>query len=239
MVYFMGDMHGLLDPLVVCIEKYMPTSEDTLVLLGDVGVNYYGGRRDNILKAIMNDIGIEMLCIHGNHERRPTRELGYIAKEWNGGLVWYEPEYSNLLFAKDGEIYDLNGLKYLVIGGAYSVDKYYRLAHGYGWWSDEQPSDAVKAYVERQIQEKEFDIVLSHTCPYKYEPREMFIPQVAQSTVDDSTEKWLDTIEASINYRAWFCGHWHTDKRIDKMHFLYHGVESDDQFKREKQEDIE
>lgn len=87
MVYFMGDMHGLLDPLVACIEKYMPTSEDTLVLLGDVGVNYYGGRRDNILKAIMNDIGIEMLCIHGNHERRPTRELGYIAKEWRPGVV--------------------------------------------------------------------------------------------------------------------------------------------------------
>ena len=25
---------------------------------------------------------------------------------------------------------------------------------------------------------------------------------------------------------AWFCGHWHTNKRIDKMHFLFHQFES-------------
>ena len=39
-------------------------------------------------------------------------------------------------------------------------------------------------------------------------------------------EEWLDTIEDKINYEAWYLGHWHTDKRIDKMHFLFHGVET-------------
>ena len=39
--------------------------------------------------------------------------------------------------------------------------------------------------------------------------------------IDNSTEKWLNEIEKSIDYMAWYCGHWHTDKTIDKMHFLY------------------
>ena len=134
--------------------------------------------------------------------------------------------------AKDGEIYTMNGLRYLVIGGAYSVDKYYRLSRGWSWWPDEQPSPEIKAYVEQQIREKHFDIVLSHTCPFKYEPTEMFLGGIDQCTVDDSTERWLDTIEESIQYKAWFCGHWHTDKRIDKMHFLFRSFESDEQFKR-------
>ena len=69
-------------------------------------------------------------------------------------------------------------------------------------------------------------MVLSHTCPFKYEPIEEFIPGIDQSTVDDGTEKWLDKIEESIDYIAWYCGHWHTNKRIDNMHFLFHQFES-------------
>ena len=56
----------------------------------------------------------------------------------------------------------------------------------------------------------------------------MFLPMIDQSSVDNSTEAWLDRIEDRIHYKAWFCGHWHTDKRIDKMHFLFHSFESDE-----------
>ena len=41
-------------------------------------------------------------------------------KNWHDGVVYYEPEFPNILFAKDGEIYDFDGKKALVIGGAYS-----------------------------------------------------------------------------------------------------------------------
>lgn len=47
-----------------------------------------------------------------------------------------------------------------------------------------------------------------------------------QSTVDNSTELWLDTIEKMLNYNAWYCGHWHIEKRIDKMHFLFESTET-------------
>lgn len=232
MIYFTGDIHGTVSGIEAFCNKVHPTADDIIVLLGDVGANYYKGHRDKILKEHLNDLGPTLFCIHGNHEMRPSLRLGYVETQWHGGNVWVQPQYPKLIFAKDGEIYTLGDLRYLVIGGAYSVDKYYRLENHWGWWSDEQPSAEVKAYVEKQIREKDFDVVLSHTCPFKYEPTEMFLGFVDQSTVDDSTERWLDTIEKSIDYKAWFCGHWHTDKRIDKMHFLFNTFESDEQFKK-------
>lgn len=114
------------------------------------------------------------------------------------------------------------------------MDKFYRLAHGANWFPDEQPSAEIKAYVEQQIREKPFDIVMSHTCPFKYEPTEVFLPMIDQDSVDASTEHWLDGIEEQIRYKAWFCGHWHIDKRIDRMHFLFHSFESNEQFNRKE-----
>lgn len=112
-----------------------------------------------------------------------------------------------------------------MIGGAYSVDKYYRLRMGYNWWPDEQPTPTIKEYVEQQCKTHSVDVVFSHTCPFKYVPTECFLPGIDQSTVDNSTEHWLDTIEEMLDYKAWYLCHWHINKRIDKLHFLMHDVE--------------
>ena len=69
------------------------------------------------------------------------------------------------------------------------------------------------------------DVVLSHTCPTKYIPMEAFMSCVDQSPIDRSTENWLDTIEERLLYNHWLFGHWHVNKRIDKMHFLMDGFE--------------
>ena len=236
MIYYTGDIHGDPTDVVAFAEYYNLTSADVIVILGDVGANYYANNKDLLCKTELAELNPTVFCIHGNHERRPSTLDSYKLKEWNGGMVWYEDDFPTLLFAKDGEIFNLEGLRHIVIGGAYSVDKYYRLTRGYGWWPDEQPSDEIKTYVEQQIAEKPFDIVLSHTCPFKYEPRETFLPFIDQSSVDDSTERWLDKIEDAIDYKAWFCGHWHIDKRIDKMHFLFHAFESMEQLMEQKNE---
>ena len=226
MIYYTGDIHGSKTEIVTFCNRFKPTSDDTIIILGDVGANYFGDERDVQLKSAFAKLNPTILCIHGNHEIRPWNIPTYKTKEWNGGVVWYEEEYPNVLFAKDGEIYDIEGTKHLVIGGAYSVDKHYRISHGYGWWEDEQPSDEIKMYVEQQIKEKEFDVILSHTCPFKYEPIECFLSCVDQNTVDTSTEKWLDKIEEMTDYKAWYCGHRHINIRIDKIHFLFHSFET-------------
>lgn len=232
MVYYTGDIHGDPGALVSFAEENGLAEKDILVILGDVGANYYGDQRDRRCKDDLARIKPSILCIHGNHERRPETISTYRQKEWNGGTVWYEERHPSLLFAKDGEIFDLEGTQHLVIGGAYSVDKYYRLERGYLWFPDEQPSEETKAYVEEQVSKHGFEIIISHTCPFKYEPIEAFLPAINQSMVDDSTERWLDEIEEKASYKAWLCGHWHIDKRVDKMRFLFHDVVTLEMIKR-------
>ena len=223
MVYITGDIHGNPTRILDFVDRVQIRETDVIVILGDVGMNYYGGRRDKLAKQFLSAVPCPVLCIHGNHEQRPQGLPAYHEVVWNGGVCYVEDEWPKLLFAKDGEIFELEGKRCLVIGGAYSVDKFYRLAQHFGWWPDEQPSPEIKAYVERQIKEHKIDVILTHTCPYRYIPREAFLPQIDQKTVDSGTELWLDAIEAMVAYEAWYCGHWHTNKRIDKMHFLFDG----------------
>lgn len=225
MAYITGDIHGDPRRIVEFSKKYDLTGRDVVVILGDVGANYDLGPRDEWMKGILSAIAPIILCIHGNHEARPETVPGYLEKQWNGGVVLFQSQYPNLLFAKDGEIYSLNGKRCIAIGGAYSVDKHIRLARGWSWFPDEQPSEQIKAYVEQQLAENKMDVVFSHTCPDRYKPIECFLAGIDQSTVDDSTERWLGDLERSITYSAWYCGHWHINKRIDKMHFLFEGVE--------------
>ena len=128
MIYLTGDIHGDQRQALWVIERYGLTKEDVLVLLGDVGLNYYGNDQgDRKRKKHLNAAGMPILCIHGNHEARPLTIPTYHETEWHGGIVYTEDAFPNLLFAKDGEIFDLEGKKCIVLGGAYSVDKYYRL----------------------------------------------------------------------------------------------------------------
>ena len=231
MIYYTGDIHGDASRIAYFARRMQLTEDDVIVILGDVGANYYLGRRDDFMKSAMANIKPTIFCIHGNHEARPHTIKSYKTKKWNGGEVWYEKAYPNLLFAKDGEIYNIEGLSHLVIGGAYSVDKYYRLARGYAWWEDEQPSSETKRRVEQQIQGKHFNVILTHTCPFRYEPVEAFLPMIDQSEVDASTEKWLDKIEQTVAYGIWLCGHWHINKTVDKLQFLFEDFVSAENFR--------
>lgn len=146
---------------------------------------------------------------------------------WRGGVVYYEEEYPDLLFAKEGEVFDFGGKKAIVMGGAYSVDKKVRLMYGFDWWPDEQPSEEIKRDVELKLDELEWkvDVVLSHTTPLKYEPVEVFLKGIDQSRVDKSTEEWLDGIEDRLEYGKWYCEYYHTVKKIDRVKLMFENVD--------------
>ncbi len=227
MIYITGDKHANFEEVLNFCYVNKTSLDDTLIVLGDAGINYYANENDYILKNSLLQYPITFFCIHGNHEERPENIKIYKKKKFHDGIVYYEEDYPNILFAKDGEVYNFNNHKVLVIGGAYSVDKYFRLAMGYNWYESEQPNAATKSRVKEVLNNinNKIDIILSHTCPYKYLPREMFLDGIDQSTVDYSTEHFLNEIENTVDYNLWYCGHYHTDKKIDKMIFMFHKIE--------------
>lgn len=227
MIALTGDTHGLFQRIWDFAEEMGTTREDILIILGDAGINYYLDRDDQAVKEDLSQLPLTLLCVKGNHELHADEIDSYEEIPWYGGVVYRESEYPNLLFAKDGEIYDLGGRRAVVIGGAYSVDKFYRLPAGAPWFDTEQPSDAVKDYVEAQLERAGWrvDYVLSHTAPLSYEPTHAFLPGLDQSTVDKSTEEWLDSIEKRLSYRKWFCGHYHCEWDAGPVRIMYEDYE--------------
>ena len=227
MVILTGDTHGDFDRIEDFCDEYETTTDDVMVILGDAGINFYCDERDEELKERLSRLPITLLCIHGNHEERPDELSGYVELEWRGGLVLYQPDYPNLLFAWDGEVYDFDGKKAIAIGGAYSVDKFYRLANGLPWFPTEQPDAVIKDRVEKTLARLgwQVDYVFSHTVPLHAIPRHALLPGIDQSTVDQSTEVWLQEIEQKLDYESWFAGHYHVTETVGRISILYEDYE--------------
>ncbi len=228
MIYITGDKHRHFDEIFTFCYLKHTTKEDILIILGDAGINYYLNQKDNELKEMLTYYPITFFCIHGNHEERPYLIPSYTTKKFHEGIVYYEKEYPNILFAKDNEIYNFNDNKTFVIGGAYSIDKEFRLMKGYNWYPSEQPDNETKRDAIKVLNNNKIDIILSHTCPYSYLPREAFIPGFEKLEVDNSTEYFLDLIEKNYDYQKWYCGHFHIDKEIDKMKFMSRNIKEFD-----------
>ena len=230
-IYITGDTHGDFRRELKFCKGMNTAKEDIMVVLGDAGINYHTNdgylEYDLRLKRMLEEADITWFCIHGNHEQRPWAIATYEEEKWHGGTVYVEKEYPSIKFAKDGEIYDFNGKKCLVSGGAFSVDWMHRRIHFLPWFANEQPSEDIKRYVEQQLEKVNWkvDYVFTHTAPLKYEPVEAFLPGIDQSRVDKSTEKWLDTLEDRLSYERWFFGHYHIEKEIDKIKIMYHNIE--------------
>ena len=221
--YITGDTHSNFSRIVQFCRQFNTEPNDLMVILGDVGINTDDRDFDFQQKTMLADLPITLFCVHGNHENRPQNLPSYKEKMYRNGVVFVEDEFPNLLFPSDGEIFDFDDQKCIVIGGAYSIDKLWRISDSQAWWADEQPSPEIRRRVEDSLEDVNYkvDIVLTHTCPLKYIPREAFMNGVDQSTVDIATECWLDEIESKLDYSRWYCGHHHIDKEIDKVRFLF------------------
>lgn len=226
MIFITGDTHGEFSRVGLLSSRMETTKDDVLIILGDAGINFSGPGRDRKKKEYLAELPITVFALQGNHDMRPERVGTYREVLWHGGTVFTEDRYPNILFAKDGEIYDIGGKKTVVIGGAYSVDKFFRLRHGWPWFEDEQPSEEIRARAETRLAQEgwKVDMVLTHTCPRKYEPVEVFAPGMDQSKVDKSTEDWLDTVEERLDYGEWYCGHFHIEKDVGRLRFLYKDI---------------
>lgn len=236
-VYITGDIHG--DPwrfwsIENFCNNHKTTTDDWLICLGDVGLNYYGAKsKEEIsLKNEAAKLPIKMFCIHGNHERRPIKEDGYKEIEVTEGAIQgpmlWDSRYPNQYFAIDGAVYKIQTsertLNALVCGGAYSVDKFYRLQFRANWWPDEQPNELTKGLVRLMATRYPIDIMLTHTCPLRFEPKELFLDCIDQSTVDTSTEEFFDDLyeQFPANKKPmWYFGHFHGDKYTDDYVMLF------------------
>lgn len=226
-IFLRGDTHGDFSWLKDWCKNENTTEKDAIIILGDAGINFWlkRGSSDTSNKRKIAAQPITVLCIQGNHEKRPEPFMGYelVYKREIGGFVWVEEKYPNIWFLING-IYVINGKKFLIADGAYSIDKEYRLTRGVPWFKDEQMSDEDMEKLFKICEhEKYFHYVLSHTAPMNYEPTYLFLPFIDQSRVDKHTEWILQQIYDKIDFGHWYFAHYH-DTNLNyqpKMSLLY------------------
>ena len=222
-VYICGDLHGTKASIKNFYENYIKSTpreqeENWIILLGDVGAIYFLNYRDRNFKRDLSKMPFKYFCIRGNHEQRASIIARENPEEWErvelfGGYCLQEKEFPNIYYAADeGDIYNIKGYKCLVIPGAYSVDKHYRLMTDRSWFAQEQLNTEEMENLEKLAQGKRFHFVFSHTCPQSWEPVDLFLGFVDQSTVDRTMEKWMDTLKDKITFDVWCFGHYHADR---------------------------
>lgn len=231
-----GDCHGVFTRFY-----NLPKDEKIgMIVLGDFGINFYLNKTDTRKKKELctNYPNITFYCVRGNHEERPQNipNMKRVYDDEIKGYVYMEEEYPNIRYFLDYGRYAIDKYMCLVLGGAYSVDKNWRLARVglteetndpkmSGWFAGEQLTATEMNDCDLWLDtlpDTTFDFVFSHTCPKKYQPVDKFLSFIDQSTVDTSMEDWMDKINEKIevNY-AWLAGHFHID-RLEQPHFEFY-----------------
>ena len=228
-----GDTHGRVEERIQYINSELYPPETTaIVILGDVGLNFYLNKTDKNIKRNLQATGYTIYCLRGNHEERPENlpSIEPCYDERVQGWVMFEREYPNILYLRDGIEYKFFEWSVLTIGGAYSVDKDYRLSkrqgNGWcGWFEDEQLYDWERAEITDRIKGNHYNLVLTHTCPISFEPTDLFLSFIDQSTVDKTMENWLEELKTKIIWDKWLFGHYHADRQIGPdVQMFYKGI---------------
>lgn len=222
-VYITGDTHGQLDVLNSEYIAKNIKSGDKLIICGDFGFIWHdasfsaGKAADDIVLDFLANNEFEILFCDGNHENFNAL-FEYPVVEIYGGKAHKIRE--NIYHLMRGEVFDIEGNTYFVMGGAYSIDKGTR-HKDISWWKQELPTNDEYRNAIRHIEEHDYtvDYIISHTCPGEIIKAMMnHYPDVH----DAELTGFLDHLLYEVDFKHWYFGHWHIDK--DKSYPI-HGKE--------------
>ena len=209
--------------------EYDP-SETAVIILGDVGFNYYKNKKDWKLKHHAAQFGYTLYCLRGNHEDRAgnCKYIEMKLDEFVHGYVWQEKDFPNIKYFSDEVAeYHIMDKHILCIPGAYSVDKWYRLQNDWQWFAQEQLTEEEMKYAEKTFSGNYYDFIFSHTAPIDWEPTDLFLNYIDQSTVDKTMEVWMGKFKDMISWNCWCFGHYHQD-RIERPYIEQFYIEVED-----------
>lgn len=232
MFYITGDTHNTEDMSnlstrimkLCCMEQKADYQNITAaIVLGDFGLPWYNcavdsdgihptDGTDRYLLKWYNQKPFKVLAVMGNHDNYDLIEKLPEVKMFGSKVLKVS---NNIYYLKRGEVCTIDSKKILVLGGALSDDKAYRVSHE-SWWSQEEWTEKEKEVCLENIKKHNcsFDYVLSHTGPSAcialtddFFSNEENLKQLQH----DSNVVFNDKIDSMISYKKWFFGHWHSD----------------------------
>lgn len=213
-----GDTHGILDidKIVNFFNEHKSkyTSNDYLIICGDVGVCGFSVLRETAVRNILRKLPVTTLFIDGNHEHFEHLN-SYHIDIWNGGKVHFIE--NNIIHLMRGQVFEIDGTRFFTFGGAYSIDKMYR-TEGVSWFPEELPTRAEYEEGWCNLEKVNFkvDYILTHSAPRKIVAA-MGYHDISNDEIE--LKQYFQRVADNTDFTAWYFGHFHKDIQIGDMFF--------------------
>lgn len=236
MIYITGDTHADFGRLyqLRAFNKHL-TKDDYVIICGDFGGVWNGSPQENHQLDKLEKFPFTLLFVCGNHENF-DRLYQYPLKQWHGGYV--HEIRPHILHLDRGYVFDIDGYKVFAMGGARSHDisdgildpsdpnfnrrkkrldslnGMYRIL-GKSWWAEEVPNSEEYARAIHSLEAVDWkvDFIISHEGP----------TSAVSLLYNGNTEEYalmnfLQEIDDKCQYKKWFFGHHHVDRKLDEKH---------------------
>ena len=218
MIFITGDLHGHHD-----IHKFSTscfnmqnelTRSDYVIICGDFGLRWCDSEEEKNWLKWLDKKSWTTLWIDGNHENFDMLK-DYPVEKWKGGKI--QKITDNIFHLCRGSLFEIDGKRIFVFGGAESHDKQYRKL-GVTMWEEELPNEEEMEH-GRQVLESanwEADIMITHSLPSRIQ-EDLFLDTNYKS---NRLTDFFDELDEKMNFKLWFSGHYHHSGWYDKKHIL-------------------
>ena len=225
MIYITGDTHGGYD--IAKFKNKTFNKDDIVIICGDFGYVFawnpkmFKQERAG-LEKFLETVGCTVLFVDGNHENFHRLENFPTITKFGGKVQRLAKNCFHLL---RGEHYEINGFKFLALGGAESHDKERRLLN-YTLWSEETITEQ-EANKAIENLDKGVDYVITHSAPAYFQQKLFKQLNFPYNVYDENhscqqLERVLcKLVEKQDGNWKWFMGHYHVDVDFKPFYVLY------------------
>lgn len=197
------------------------TLDDYVIIAGDYGlifnVNESSSDEKYFVKWLSNK-NFTTLFVDGNHENFDRIEKLPTMDKFYGKVGIHVKD--KIFHLRRGEIYTINDKKIFIFGGGRSIDKDRRIPK-ISWWHQEEPSAKEFEHGLNNLEKHNWkvDYIITHDCPSS------IYDTFNYNENNTSLQKYLEIIKNKTEFKNWYFGHYHIDKKIDNRFFaLYNNV---------------
>ncbi len=213
MIFVTGDTHGSLARFEDKKQMSMLMRGDYLIICGDFGFIWDGGRREERMLNTLAKQRYTILFVDGCHENY-DRLYQYPVREWNGGKVRFIKP--NIIHLCRGQVFTIENRTIFTMGGGVSADLEMRQLRGTRWWPEETPSteemrEAVNNLYKHDLK---VDFIITHECPTHV--KSLLVEGVID--IANAATLFFDELTKQVEYKHWFFGFVHKDKHISGLH---------------------
>lgn len=203
MIYITGDTHGDINRFKERGVRKL-RSGDTLIICGDFGFVWEGGEKERRLLKWLGRRRYNILFVEGVHDNLGLLEK-FPVEEWNGGRV--RTIYGRLRMLCRGEVFEIEGRRVFAFGGGEPEESSLYNEKFEGELPTTEQIDHARTRLEKVGYK--VDYIITHQPSRK-------ILQFLSMDHNSSTllDNFLDEVREKCEYRRWFFGSIHKNKRI-------------------------